>query len=150
MDQILPETMKTLDMVLSWLTHLFRSGTVPAEWQTGMIVLIFKKGDQRVFSTYWVSHCSASAYARVLVRRLQTFVNLRSRRSNVDSIRIVEQWTSSLLLQGCWVRPGGLPIQSTCVLWTWGRPQPGPLGSMVGVWVTGDIATRHPVLIKPV
>jgi len=56
-DEIRPEMLKALDIVkLSWLTHLFnvawRSGTVPGEWQTGVVVPIFKKGDRRVCSNY--------------------------------------------------------------------------------------------------
>ena len=50
---------------LSWLTHLFNieweSGTVPKEWQTGVVVPLFKMGDQRVCAPITgVSHFSAS------------------------------------------------------------------------------------------
>ena len=50
-----PELLKALDVVgLSWLTRLcnivWSSGTVPLEWQTGVVVPLFKKGDQRVCS----------------------------------------------------------------------------------------------------
>ncbi len=55
MDEIRPEMLKALDIFgLSWLTHLFsdawRSGKMPVDWQTGVVVLIFKKGNQRVCS----------------------------------------------------------------------------------------------------
>lgn len=48
-DEICPEDLKSLDVVeLSWLTGLCSmaqwSGTVPLEWQTGVVVLVFKKG----------------------------------------------------------------------------------------------------------
>ena len=51
---------------LSWLTHLinivWKSGAVPKEWQTRVVVPLFKKGDQRVCGNYAIeaSHYSAS------------------------------------------------------------------------------------------
>ncbi|KAI3354678.1 hypothetical protein L3Q82_019172 [Scortum barcoo] len=56
-DEIRPEYLKSLDDVgLSWLTRLcniaWRLGTVPLEWQTGVVVPLFKKGDRRVCSNY--------------------------------------------------------------------------------------------------
>ncbi len=56
-DEIHPEMLNALDIVgLSWLTRLFsvvwRSVTMPVEWQTGVVVPIFKKGDWRVCSNY--------------------------------------------------------------------------------------------------
>ncbi|KAI3359031.1 hypothetical protein L3Q82_015433 [Scortum barcoo] len=64
-DEIRPEYLKSLDVVgLSWLTRLcniaWRLGTVPLEWQTGVVVPLFKKGDRRVCSNYRGSHFSAS------------------------------------------------------------------------------------------
>lgn len=52
-DEVCHEMLKALNIVgLSWLTRLFivvwRSGTVPLEWQTGMEVPILKKGDQDI------------------------------------------------------------------------------------------------------
>ncbi|KAI3372674.1 hypothetical protein L3Q82_023135, partial [Scortum barcoo] len=57
LDEIRPEYLKSLDVVgLSWLTRLcniaWRLGTVPLEWQTGVVVPLFKKGDRRVCSNY--------------------------------------------------------------------------------------------------
>ncbi|KAK3530107.1 hypothetical protein QTP86_014770 [Hemibagrus guttatus] len=51
-DEICPEYLKSLDVVgLSWLTHLcniaWRSGTVPLDWATGVVVPLYKKGDRR-------------------------------------------------------------------------------------------------------
>ncbi len=40
-----------------------------------------------------------------------------SRRNNLASVLIEEEWASSLLQQA-----GTLLIQSACVLWTWRRP----------------------------
>ncbi|KAI3356040.1 hypothetical protein L3Q82_017311 [Scortum barcoo] len=56
-DEIRPEYLNSLDVVgLSWLTRLcniaWRLGTVPLEWQTGVVVPLFKKGDRRVCSNY--------------------------------------------------------------------------------------------------
>ncbi|KAI3365242.1 hypothetical protein L3Q82_010334 [Scortum barcoo] len=57
-DEICPGYLKALDVVgLSWLTRLcniacgHRGGAVavPLEWQTGVVVPIFKKGGQRVY-----------------------------------------------------------------------------------------------------
>ncbi|KAI3362868.1 hypothetical protein L3Q82_001906 [Scortum barcoo] len=81
-DEIRPEYLKSLDVVgLSWLTRLcniaWRLGTVPLEWQTGVVVPLFKKGDRRVCSNYRGSHFSASpgkVYARVLERRIRPIV----------------------------------------------------------------------------
>ena len=50
-DEIHPEMLKALDIVgLSGLTCLFSVAwmSVPGEWQTGVVVSIFKKGDRRV------------------------------------------------------------------------------------------------------
>ncbi|KAI3365796.1 hypothetical protein L3Q82_000794 [Scortum barcoo] len=62
-DEIRPEYLKSLDVVgLSWLTRLcniaWRLGTVPLEWQTGVVVPLFKKGDRRVCSNYRGDHTS--------------------------------------------------------------------------------------------
>ncbi|KAK3515089.1 hypothetical protein QTP70_006710 [Hemibagrus guttatus] len=51
-DEIRPEYLKSLDVVgLSWLTRLCNiawwSGTVPQDWATGVVILLFKKGDRR-------------------------------------------------------------------------------------------------------
>ncbi|KAI3364291.1 hypothetical protein L3Q82_011098, partial [Scortum barcoo] len=56
-DEIRPEYLKSLDVVgLSWLTRLcniaWRLGTVPLEWQTGVVVPLFKRGDRRVFQLH--------------------------------------------------------------------------------------------------
>uniref|UniRef100_A0AAV2MQG6 ribonuclease H n=1 Tax=Knipowitschia caucasica TaxID=637954 RepID=A0AAV2MQG6_KNICA len=56
-DEIRPDYLKSLDVVgLSWLTRLcsiaWRSGAVPMEWQTGVVVPLYKKGDRRLCSNY--------------------------------------------------------------------------------------------------
>ncbi|KAL7857954.1 hypothetical protein AOLI_G00180560 [Acnodon oligacanthus] len=78
-DEIRPEMLKALDIVgLSWLTHLcniaWTSGTVPLDWQTGVVVPIFKKGDRRVCANYWgitLLSLPGKVYAKVLERRLR-------------------------------------------------------------------------------
>ncbi|TWW73543.1 hypothetical protein D4764_15G0009370 [Takifugu flavidus] len=56
-DEIRPEFLKALDVVgLSWLTRLcnmaWTSGKVLPDWQTGVVVPLFKKGSRRVCSNY--------------------------------------------------------------------------------------------------
>ncbi|KAK3557953.1 hypothetical protein QTP86_003870 [Hemibagrus guttatus] len=78
-DEICPEYLKSLDVVgLSWLTRLcniaWRSGTVPLDWATGVVVPLFKKGDQRVCSNYrgiTLLSLPGKVYSRVLERRVQ-------------------------------------------------------------------------------
>ncbi|KAK3555030.1 hypothetical protein QTP86_005691 [Hemibagrus guttatus] len=77
-DEIRPEYLKSLDVVgLSWLTRLcniaWRSGTVPLDWVTGVVVPLFKKGDQRVCSNYrgiTLLSLPGKVYSRVLERRV--------------------------------------------------------------------------------
>ena len=81
-DEIRPEMLKALDIVgLSWLARLFSvawaSGTVPVEWQTGVVVPIFKKGDRRVCANYrgiTLLSLPGKVYSRVLERRLRPIV----------------------------------------------------------------------------
>ncbi|KAK3548334.1 hypothetical protein QTP70_010189 [Hemibagrus guttatus] len=78
-DEILPEYLKSLDVVeLSWLTRLcniaWRSGTVPLDWATGVVVPLFKKGDRRVCSNYrgiTLLSLPGKVYSRVLERRVR-------------------------------------------------------------------------------
>uniref|UniRef100_A0A3Q3JAD5 Reverse transcriptase domain-containing protein n=1 Tax=Monopterus albus TaxID=43700 RepID=A0A3Q3JAD5_MONAL len=84
-DEIRPEYLKSLDVVgLSWLTHLcnvaWQSGTVPLDWQTGVVVPLFKKGDRRVCSNYrgiTLLSLPGKVYARVLERRIRPIVEPR-------------------------------------------------------------------------
>ncbi|KAI3352015.1 hypothetical protein L3Q82_020840 [Scortum barcoo] len=64
-DEIRPEYLKSLDVVgLSWLTRLcniaWRLGTVPLEWQTGVVVPLLKRGTGECVPTTEGSHFSAS------------------------------------------------------------------------------------------
>lgn len=81
------EFLRSLDVSgLSWLTRLcssvWTSGTVPLEWQTGMVVVaLFKKGDWRVCSNYWgitLLSLPGNVDARVLEGRICLFVEHRT------------------------------------------------------------------------
>ena len=81
-DEIRPEYLKSLDFVgLSWLTRLcsiaWQSETVPLDWQTGLVVPLFKKGDRRVCSNYrgiTLLSLPGKVYSRVLERRIRPIV----------------------------------------------------------------------------
>ncbi|KAK3541730.1 hypothetical protein QTP86_002114 [Hemibagrus guttatus] len=83
-DEIRPEYLKSLDVVgLSWLTRLcnmvWRSGTVPLDWAT-RVVILFKKGDRRVCSNYrgiTLLSLPGKVYSRVLERRVRPLVEPR-------------------------------------------------------------------------
>ncbi|KAK3510349.1 hypothetical protein QTP70_004936 [Hemibagrus guttatus] len=84
-DEIRPEYLKSLDVVgLSWLTRLcniaWRSGTVPLDWVTGVVVPLFKKGDWRVCSNYrgiTLLSLPGKVYSRILERRVRPLVEPR-------------------------------------------------------------------------
>ncbi len=84
-DEICPEYLKSLDVVgLSWLTRLcniaWQLGTVPLDWQTGVVVPLFKKGDRRMCSNYrgiTLLSLPGKVYSRVLERRIRPIVEPR-------------------------------------------------------------------------
>ncbi|GAA6076081.1 uncharacterized protein LOC106910031 [Tachysurus ichikawai] len=113
-DEIRPEYLKSLDVVgLSWLTRLcniaWRLGTVPLDWQTGVVVPLFKKGDRRVCSNYrgiTLLSLPGKVYARVLERRIRPIVEpriqeeqcgFRPGRGTLDHL-----YTLARLLEGSW------------------------------------------------
>ncbi|GAA6083977.1 receptor-type tyrosine-protein phosphatase F-like, partial [Tachysurus ichikawai] len=113
-DEIRPEYLKSLDVVgLSWLTHLcniaWRLGTVPLDWQTGVVVPLFKKGDRRMCSNYrgiTLLSLPGKVYARVLERRIRPIVEpriqeeqcgFRPGRGTLDHL-----YTLTRLLEGSW------------------------------------------------
>ncbi|TWW71222.1 hypothetical protein D4764_17G0007050 [Takifugu flavidus] len=81
-DEIRPGYLKALDVVgLSWLTRLcniaWTSAAVPVDWQTRVVVPIFKSGDQRVYSNYrgiTLLSLPGKVYARVLEKRIRLIV----------------------------------------------------------------------------
>ncbi|KAK3552841.1 hypothetical protein QTP86_022544 [Hemibagrus guttatus] len=113
-DEIRPEYLKSLDVVgLSWLTRLcniaWRSGTVPLDWATGVVIPLFKKGDRRVCSNYrgiTLLSLSGKVYSRVLERRVRTLVEpqiqeeqcgFRPSRGTLDQL-----YTLHRVLEGSW------------------------------------------------
>ncbi|KAK3556337.1 hypothetical protein QTP70_007103 [Hemibagrus guttatus] len=113
-DEIRPEYLKSLDVVgLSWLTRLcniaWRSGTVPLDWATGVVVPLFKKGDRRVCSNYrgiTLLSLPGKVYSRVLERRVRPLVKpwiqeeqcgFRPSRGTLDQL-----YTLHRVLEGSW------------------------------------------------
>ncbi|KAK3522957.1 hypothetical protein QTP86_010312 [Hemibagrus guttatus] len=113
-DEIRPEYLKSLDVVgLSWLTRLcniaWRSGTVPLDWATRVVVPLFKKGEQRVCSNYrgiTLLSLPGKVYSRVLERRVRPLVEpriqeeqcgFRPSRGTLD-----QRYTLHRVLEGSW------------------------------------------------
>ncbi|KAK3510626.1 hypothetical protein QTP70_011883 [Hemibagrus guttatus] len=113
-NEICPEYLKSLDVVgLSWLTRLcniaWRSGTVPLDWATGVVIPLFKKGDRRVCSNYrgiTLLSLPGKVYSRVLKRRVQPLVEpqiqekqcgFRPSRGTLDQL-----YTLHRVLEGSW------------------------------------------------
>ncbi|TWW81730.1 R2DM Retrovirus-related Pol polyprotein from type II retrotransposable element [Takifugu flavidus] len=113
-DEIRPEFLKALDVVgLSWLTRLcniaWTSGAVPLDWQTGVVVPLFKKGDRRVCSNYrgiTLLSLPGKVYSGVLERRVRRIVEpriqeeqcgFRPGRGTVDQL-----YTLSRVFEGAW------------------------------------------------
>ncbi len=78
-DEICPEYLKSLDVVgLSWLTRLCNIASRGVA--KGVVVPLFKKGDQRVCYNYrgiTLLSLPRKVYARVLERRIQPMVEPR-------------------------------------------------------------------------
>ncbi|KAK3511498.1 hypothetical protein QTP70_009001 [Hemibagrus guttatus] len=113
-NEIRPEYLKSLDIVgLSWLTRLcnivWRSGTVPLDWATRVVVPLFKKGDRRVCSNYrgiTLLNIPGKVYSRVLERRVRPLVEpriqeeqcgFRPSRGTLDQL-----YTLHRVLEGSW------------------------------------------------
>jgi len=129
----------------TWGSGAWGSGTVPLDWQTGVVVPIFKKGDRRVCSNYrGISLLSlpGKAYAGVLRGGSDLTVRNPSRSWNRGPALYPR------ILDGSWE-----PNQSTCALWSWRRLSTGSLGGgVVGVLRESGVpdslqrATRLPFL----
>ncbi|KAK0154090.1 LINE-1 retrotransposable element ORF2 protein [Merluccius polli] len=113
-DEVRPEFLKALDIVgLSWLTRLcgiaWTSRAVPLDWQTGVVVPLFKKGDRRVCSNYrgiTLLSLPGKIYSGVLERRVRWIVEpriqeeqcgFRPGRGTVDQL-----YTLCRILEGAW------------------------------------------------
>jgi exonuclease III len=107
-DEIRPEMLKTLAKEGSrWLTRVFevawKSGRVPMDWQTGVVVPIFKKGDQRECSNYrgiTLLSLPGKVYSKVLHSRLTEAVDhkiqdeqcgFRRGRGTTDQLFLLQQ-----------------------------------------------------------
>ncbi|KAK3561338.1 hypothetical protein QTP86_030637 [Hemibagrus guttatus] len=113
-DEIRPEYLKSLDVVgLSWLTRLcniaWRSGTVPLDWATGVVVPLFKKEDRRVCSNYrgiTLLSLPGKVYSRVLERRVRPLVKPQIQEEQCGfhpSCGTVDQlYTLHRVLEGSW------------------------------------------------
>ncbi|KAK3510172.1 hypothetical protein QTP70_026760 [Hemibagrus guttatus] len=113
-DEIRPEYLKSLDVVgLSWLTRLcniaWRSGTVPLDWVTRVVIPLFKKGDRRVCSNYrgiTLLSLPGKVYSRVLERRVRPLVEPWIQEEQCDfgpSRGTLDQlYTLHRVLEGSW------------------------------------------------
>uniref|UniRef100_A0A8C6PJP1 Endonuclease/exonuclease/phosphatase domain-containing protein n=1 Tax=Nothobranchius furzeri TaxID=105023 RepID=A0A8C6PJP1_NOTFU len=113
-DEIRPGHLKAMDVVgLLWLTHLcniaWPSRAVPVEWETGVVVPIFKKGDLRVcsnFRGFTLLSLPGKVYSKVLERRVQSIVESQIEeeqcgfspcRGTVDQL-----YTLARVMEGAW------------------------------------------------
>ncbi|KAI3367252.1 hypothetical protein L3Q82_008304 [Scortum barcoo] len=114
-DEIRPEYLKVSGccgavLADTPLQHCMEVGdSVPLEWQTGVVVPLFKKGDRRVCSNYrgiTLLSLPGKVYARVLERRIRPIVDpriqeeqcgFRPGRGTVDQL-----YTLRRVLEGLW------------------------------------------------
>ncbi|KAK3556221.1 hypothetical protein QTP70_006736 [Hemibagrus guttatus] len=113
-DEIRPEYLKSLDVVgLSWLTRLcniaWRSGTVPLDWATGVVIPLFKKGDRRVCSNnrgITLLSLPGKVYSRVLERRVRPLVEPRIQEEQCGFLpsrgTLDQLYTLHRVLEGSW------------------------------------------------
>uniref|UniRef100_A0A3B4EBS9 Reverse transcriptase domain-containing protein n=1 Tax=Pygocentrus nattereri TaxID=42514 RepID=A0A3B4EBS9_PYGNA len=113
-DEIRPEMLKVLDIVgLSWLMRLcniaWTSRTVPLDWQTRVVVPIFKKGDRRVCANYWgitLLSLPGKVYAKVLERSLRPIVEPQTEeeqcRFRPSHGTMDQHFTLSRIVVGAW------------------------------------------------
>lgn len=107
-DEIRPEMLKALgEGGMKWLTRVCRivwkSGVAPEDWQTGVIVPIYKKGSEKECSNYrgiTLLSLPSKVYAKVLLKRLKVVVDneiqdeqcgFRAGRGTTDQLFILQQ-----------------------------------------------------------
>ncbi|KAI3376413.1 hypothetical protein L3Q82_016428 [Scortum barcoo] len=157
-------TSKSLDVVgLSWLTRLcniaWRLGTVPLEWQTGVVVPLLKRGTGECVPTYrgiTLLSLPGKVYARVLERRIGRPIvePLGFRRNNAVFVpgrgTLDQLYTLRRVLRGFM----GVCPTSPHVLCGSGegiRPCPSwySVGSAPRVWGPGAFAKGCSVSVRP-
>ncbi|TWW57364.1 hypothetical protein D4764_07G0000830 [Takifugu flavidus] len=143
------EFLKALDVVgLSWLTRLcniaWTSGAVPLDWQTGVVVPLFKKGGITLLSL------PGKVYSGVLERRVRPIVEPRileeqcgfhPGRGTVDQLyflsRVFESaWEFAQPVHMCFA-----DLEKAC-------PSGGPLGGSPRVWGVGPADTGRPLPVR--
>ncbi|CAF3419619.1 unnamed protein product, partial [Rotaria sp. Silwood2] len=107
-DEIRPEMLKSLKSGgVDWLTRICRvawtTGKAPLEWQTDIVVPIFKKGDQKECSNYrgiTLLSLPGKVFTRIIERRCRDIVEphiqetqcgFRARRGTTDQIFTLQQ-----------------------------------------------------------
>ena len=107
-DEIRPEMLKSLNCGgINWLTRIYqivwKTGKAPAEWQTGIVVPIFKKSDQKECSNYrgiTLLSLPGKVFARIIERRCRDIVEpniqetqceFRAGRGTTDQIFTLQQ-----------------------------------------------------------
>ncbi|TWW80607.1 R2 Retrovirus-related Pol polyprotein from type I retrotransposable element [Takifugu flavidus] len=160
--EIHPEFLKALDVVgLSWLTRLcniaWTSGTVPLDWQTGVVVPLFKKGDRRVCSNYrgiTLLSLPGKVYSGVLERRVHRIVEpqiqeeqcgFRPGRGTVDQL-----YTLSRVLKGAWEFAQPVHMCFVDLEKAFDRVPRGPVGGPPRVWGVGPADTGRPLPVRSV
>ena len=91
-DEIRPELLKSFSRhCILWLTRVcrvaWREGRAPLDWQTGIVVPIFKKGDRRECSNYSgiiLLSLRGKVYAKVLERKCRTIVESKIQDTQCD------------------------------------------------------------------
>lgn len=84
---------------------MWKSGTVPEEMQTGVVAPILKKGGARgcvLHRDITLLNLPGKGYSRILEGSLRLTVEHQIH-EDLGSVLAMEQWTSNLPLQGCWV-----------------------------------------------
>ena len=101
MGEICPKFLKALDVVgMFWLTCLcniaWKLGAVPLNWQTGVVVPLFKRGDWRVCSNnrgITLLSPTNKVYAGVLEKKVRSIAESRIQEEQC-SVQVLEHWTN--------------------------------------------------------
>ncbi|XP_039300603.1 uncharacterized protein LOC120355917 [Nilaparvata lugens] len=107
-DRITNEMLKVLysissETIISLFDRIFSEHSVPQQWKTSDIILLFKKGDQYDINNYRpisISSCFGKLFMKMLQYRLQPIMNerqpveqagFRSGFSTIDHLQAVSQ-----------------------------------------------------------